>query len=131
MLASDIFFLPSEMEGIALVQMESMAAGMVFVGADVGGQAEVITPSCDCGVLVPRSQPDREAQRYAEYIHRLVQEPERRQKIGALRRRRASGPGSARHRSAVAWRAGFSKGRLRARRESIWVGVFRDSRVDP
>jgi glycosyltransferase involved in cell wall biosynthesis len=83
MQASDILFLPSEMEGIALVQMESMAAGMVFVGADVGGQAEVITPSCECGVLVPRSQPDREAQRYAEYIHRLVQEPERRQKIGA------------------------------------------------
>jgi glycosyltransferase involved in cell wall biosynthesis len=63
--------------------MESMAAGMVFVGADVGGQSEVITPSCGCGVLVPRSQPDREAQRYAGYIHRLVQEPERRQKIGA------------------------------------------------
>jgi glycosyltransferase involved in cell wall biosynthesis len=82
MLASDIFFLPSEMEGIALVMMESMAAGMVFVGADVGGHAEVITPSCNCGVLVQRAEANREAELYAERIRSLVLAPARRQRMG-------------------------------------------------
>ena len=51
--ATDVVFLPSVNEGISLTQFEAMAAGKVFVGANVGGQGEIITPSCDCGVLVP------------------------------------------------------------------------------
>jgi glycosyltransferase involved in cell wall biosynthesis len=52
MQAADIVFLPSENEGVSLLQFETMASGKVFVGALVGGQGEVITPDCDCGILV-------------------------------------------------------------------------------
>ncbi|MBN1004572.1 glycosyltransferase family 4 protein, partial [Pseudomonas aeruginosa] len=40
--ASDIFFLPSAGEGIALVLYEAMACGMAIVAADVGGHAELV-----------------------------------------------------------------------------------------
>lgn len=57
--AADIFFLPSKWEGIALVLYEAMSAGAVVVGADVGGQRELVTP--ECGVLLPKATPGREA----------------------------------------------------------------------
>ncbi len=50
MAAADILFLPSAWEGIAQSIYEAMAAGLVVVGADVGGQRELVTP--DCGYLL-------------------------------------------------------------------------------
>lgn len=88
MLASDLFFLPSRWEGVALVLYEAMAAGTVFVGADVGGQREVATP--ETSVLLPTSplDPMSEADSYAQAIARLFNDPPaRRAMAGAARSR--------------------------------------------
>ncbi len=80
MAAGDIVFLPSENEGIALTLYEGMASGLVPVGADVGGQRELVTP--ECGLLLPRSSEDDEAARYAAVLADLVQNPEKRRQMG-------------------------------------------------
>jgi glycosyltransferase involved in cell wall biosynthesis len=68
---SDVFFLPSEMEGISLAIYEAMAMCTVPLSADVGGQAELVTAVC--GVLIP---PQRRAQQvYAEELLRLLRDP--------------------------------------------------------
>lgn len=48
---ADIFLLPSSNEGIALVLYEAMAAGMLVMGTDVGGQKELIRTNT--GILLP------------------------------------------------------------------------------
>ena len=90
MAAADIFFMPSEWEGIALVLFESMATETVFVGAVVGGQVEVLTP--DCGVLLPKAKPGRELidepPAYADRLMELISNPEKlRAMAGAGRER--------------------------------------------
>lgn len=65
---SDILFLPSRHEGIALAIYEAMAMGVVPVSADVGGQAELVTP--ECGVLVAPGP--GEPERYAQALERLL-----------------------------------------------------------
>jgi glycosyltransferase involved in cell wall biosynthesis/Tfp pilus assembly protein PilF len=81
---SDIFFLPSQWEGIALTIYEAMAMGVVPVGAVVGGQAELVTP--DCGILVERGP--KEIADYANALLRLISNTsERRQLADAARRR--------------------------------------------
>jgi len=88
MAASDIFFLPSLWEGIALSIYEAMASGLAVVGADVGGQRELVTP--ECGVLIPRSDVETEAQQYAEVLAELLRDPERRRAMGQAGRARVS-----------------------------------------
>jgi glycosyltransferase involved in cell wall biosynthesis len=88
MAASDVFFLPSQWEGIALSIYEAMACGLVVVAADVGGQRELVTP--ECGVLVARGDEATEAERYAEVLTELLQNPQRCQEIGWAGRRRVS-----------------------------------------
>lgn len=48
---SDIFLLPSVNEGIALVVYEAMAAGLLVITTDVGGQREIVTERT--GILLP------------------------------------------------------------------------------
>ena len=84
--AADIFFLPSEWEGIALSVYEAMACGVPVVGADVGGQAELITP--ECGVLIGRGEEAEEARHYADILAQLLSDPERRKTLGHRARRR-------------------------------------------
>lgn len=48
--AADVFFAPSEIEGIARALYEAMAMGVVPVAADVGGQRELVVPGT--GTLV-------------------------------------------------------------------------------
>ncbi|MCC6283846.1 MAG: glycosyltransferase [Phycisphaerales bacterium] len=90
MAASDIFFLPSRWEGIALVLYEAMSAGAVVVGADVGGQKELVTP--DCGVLLPKAAPGREAEdeppAYARALAALLRAPKMRLAMRAAARTR-------------------------------------------
>lgn len=86
MVAGDIVFLPSENEGIALTIFEGMASGVVPVGAAVGGQPELVTP--ECGILIPRSTEDEEAERYAQALSELIRQPEKRQKMGGACRER-------------------------------------------
>lgn len=79
--AADVLFLPSHREGIALSIFEAMAAGLPIVGADVGGQGELVTEPC--GVLCPKGL-DKEAQVewYAGQLARLLQDPGRRALMG-------------------------------------------------
>lgn len=86
MAAADVFFLPSLWEGISLSIFEAMACGLPIVGADVGGQRELVTP--DCGVLISRGDEADEAARYAEAMTPLLQDRERRQKMGHAGRQR-------------------------------------------
>lgn len=48
---ADIFLLPSNNEGIALVLFEAMAAGLLVMATDVGGQKELVRTNT--GVLLP------------------------------------------------------------------------------
>lgn len=74
--ASDIFFLPSRWEGIALTLYEAMACGTVPVGAIVGGQAELVTP--ETGILLPKAEPGRELEDepgpYARALWSLIED---------------------------------------------------------
>lgn len=80
MTAGDIIFLPSENEGISLTFYEGMAMGLVPVGADVGGQKELVTP--DCGILLQRGTEAEEALRYCEALTTLIVDPEKIRKMG-------------------------------------------------
>lgn len=82
--ASDIFFLPSEAEGISLAIYEAMAMGVVPVSAAVGGQAELVTP--DCGVLVQRG-PYEQAD-YTAALLKLIREPRTRRAMSERARQR-------------------------------------------
>ena len=84
--AADIFFLPSEWEGIALSVYEAMACGVPVVGADVSGQSELVTP--ECGVLIGRGTEEDEAQQYATVLAQLLSGPERRKTMGQHGRQR-------------------------------------------
>jgi glycosyltransferase involved in cell wall biosynthesis len=86
MMAADVFFLPSQWEGIALSMYEAMACGLPVVGADVGGQRELVTP--ECGVLIARSDEETEAQQYAEVLAGLLKNPQRRKEMGQAGRAR-------------------------------------------
>ncbi len=84
--AADIFFLPSEREGIALSIFEAMACGVPVVAADVGGQAELVIPST--GILVDRTGVADEVDAYAAAIGSLVDDPDRRRAMGVAGRER-------------------------------------------
>lgn len=84
--ASDILFLPSEMEGISLAVYEAMAMGVAPVSAAVGGQAELVTP--ECGVLVERGPGERE--RYIAALLELLRDPQRLRALGAGARARVA-----------------------------------------
>ena len=86
--AADVFFLPSAFEGLSLAIFEAVASGVCVVAADVGGQAELVTP--DVGILVPRSDPETEAQRYAETLRELCADLPRCRAMGRAGRERAA-----------------------------------------
>jgi hypothetical protein len=86
MAASDIFFLPSQNEGISQAVYEAMACGVVVVSANVGGQAEVVTP--ECGVLVSPQEGTDVAGRYADILHDLAGEAARRLEMSRASRER-------------------------------------------
>jgi glycosyltransferase involved in cell wall biosynthesis/GT2 family glycosyltransferase len=71
---ADICFLPSAMEGISLAFYEAMSMGVVPVGADVGGQSELVTPECGVLVNVPKEE---QPEIYAEKIGALLETPRR------------------------------------------------------
>lgn len=79
MAASDVLFLPSKLEGIALSLFEAMASRVVVVGADVGGQRELVTS--ECGFLLDREQCADEPTAYAELLGRLIDDPDLREQM--------------------------------------------------
>lgn len=86
MAAADVFFLPSRWEGIALTIYEAMATGLAVVGADVGGQRELVTP--ECGILVPRGDASQEIAGYVEQLRRVLTDPALRARMGRAARDR-------------------------------------------
>jgi glycosyltransferase involved in cell wall biosynthesis len=86
MAASDIFFMPSAWEGIALTIYEAMACGLTVVGAAVGGQAELVTP--ECGYLIERSDEQQEVERYAGILASLIGDPQELTRRGVAARAR-------------------------------------------
>ncbi|KAB8143375.1 glycosyltransferase family 4 protein [Chloroflexia bacterium SDU3-3] len=84
--ASDVLFLPSQMEGISLAIYEAMAMGVVPLSAHVGGQAELVTP--ETGVLVRRGPDERAA--YARQLRALLSDMERTRQLGAAARQRVA-----------------------------------------
>ncbi|GKT08087.1 glycosyltransferase family 4 protein [Desulforhabdus sp. TSK] len=86
MAAADIFFLPSRWEGIALTFYEAMACGLVVVGADVGGQRELVTE--ECGILVPVGDTERETALYIAALETLLSDPSKRRAMGRNARER-------------------------------------------
>ena len=81
---SDIFFLPSKWEGISLAIYEAMAMETVLVGADVGGQRELVTS--DCGILVRPGV--NEVKDYVSGLQRLLKAPEQRKRMATAARSR-------------------------------------------
>lgn len=86
MAAADIFFLPSSNEGISLAIYEAMSCGLVVVGADVGGQAELVTP--DCGFLIETGDEFVLVEKFARILADLIENPNQRFDIGIHARRR-------------------------------------------
>jgi glycosyltransferase involved in cell wall biosynthesis len=89
MKASDIFFLPSLWEGIALSVYEAMASELVLVGADVGGQKELVTP--ETGILIQRSIPANWQQEVSDYhaaLQQLLENPAKRRQMASAARQR-------------------------------------------
>ena len=84
--AADCVFIPSTNEGISLAFYEALAAGVPAVGADVGGQRELVTP--ECGILVRRADEATEVRRYADAIGELLDDPSRRRAMGEAGRAR-------------------------------------------
>ncbi|MCY1280044.1 D-inositol-3-phosphate glycosyltransferase [compost metagenome] len=105
--AADIFFLPSAGEGIALVLYEAMACGLAIVAADVGGQAELVSP--ECGFLIPRQDPRQEVRDYTRRIGQLINDPERLERM--------------RQNAATRVRAQFSKAGFESRLANLLEGV--------
>jgi len=81
---SDIFFLPSQWEGISLALYEAMAMSVVPVAARVGGQAELVT--ADCGILVTRRA--GEVADYTNALTRLLSSPDLRKQMAQAARQR-------------------------------------------
>ena len=81
---SDLYFLPSECEGIALALFEAMSMGVPPVAADVGGQSELVTS--DCGILIKPGP--TQVTEYADAIQRLLTDRKLRESMAARSRER-------------------------------------------
>ena len=80
--AADAFVLSSRSEGLPMVLLEAMMAGLPIVATRVGGVPGAVV---DCGLLVDREAPDQ----LAEAMGRLVHEPGLAADLGRRARRRA------------------------------------------
>ncbi len=63
---SDIFFLPSKWEGIALSIYEAMLLNMAILGANVGGQKELVTEKC--GKLIELNSIEEQIDTYTKFL---------------------------------------------------------------
>jgi glycosyltransferase involved in cell wall biosynthesis len=81
--AADLFVLPSLWEGLPLVLLEAMAAGLPAVVTAVGGNPEVVEDGVS-GVLVPAG----DQQALAAAMLSLLHNPLRRQQMGQAARQR-------------------------------------------
>jgi glycosyltransferase involved in cell wall biosynthesis len=66
--SSDILVLPSLSEGLPVVGMQALAAGLAILGSDVGGISDVVQPG-ENGFLVPVNDPAAFAQRLTSMLN--------------------------------------------------------------
>jgi glycosyltransferase involved in cell wall biosynthesis len=81
--AADVFALPSVAEGMSNSLLEAMATGLACAASDIGGNQDLLGPG-GAGVLVADGSPTA----WAEALTGLLNDPERRRRIGASARRR-------------------------------------------
>jgi len=84
--AIDVLGLASSIEGLALVVIEAMATGKPVVRTAAAGAGDTVVPG-ETGYLVPVD----DAAALADALKRLVNDPERRRRMGARSRERATG----------------------------------------
>jgi glycosyltransferase involved in cell wall biosynthesis len=84
MQVADVVVCPSRWEGMALVPLESLAAGTPVITTDVTGAREAVAD--DCGRTVPRENPSLLAAALNDW---LAQDPQRLTAAGAAARARA------------------------------------------
>lgn len=84
MAAADIFFLPSQNEGISQAIYEAMACGLPVVTSRVGGQSELVMP--ECGVLIQLD--DAPVTAFADAMEDLICNPQLRSSMGHYGRQR-------------------------------------------
>jgi glycosyltransferase involved in cell wall biosynthesis len=85
MLSSDVYAMTSRWEGLPLVLLEAMAAGLPGVAFDIPGVRELITPD-ETGVLVPLGQ----AEAFAEGLGSVLSDASLKVQMGKNARRKVS-----------------------------------------
>jgi glycosyltransferase involved in cell wall biosynthesis len=80
---ADVFCLPSWWEAMPLSVLEAMAAGLPVVATDVGDVSRLVTAGC--GLVVPPRSPEL----LVEALRFLLEDPERRRRMGHAARDRA------------------------------------------
>jgi glycosyltransferase involved in cell wall biosynthesis len=80
---ADVFVLPSVAEGMSNSLLEAMATGLPCVASDIGGNQDLLGPG-GTGVLVAGGSPEH----WAETLIALLNDPNRRRRLGAAARRR-------------------------------------------
>lgn len=74
--AADVFFMPSEEEGVPHALLEAMAVGIPFVASDIGGVRDIVPESArECVVR-------QDVHLFQDCIRELLRDASRRKKIG-------------------------------------------------
>lgn len=82
---ADILFMPSLSEGLPVVGVKALAAGLAIIAARIGGFTDLVDDG-ENGYLVPPEQP----QRYAAALEAILSSPARLQQFRRASRRKAT-----------------------------------------
>lgn len=86
MASAEICCVPSRYEGFSLPTLEAMSCGTPLVVSDAGALPEVVGPAGECADVVPPGDPAA----LADALGSLLDDPQRRERMGAAGRERAS-----------------------------------------